>query len=69
MNVVWAVDIIESERGWGQRTDETVEFKTKAKADAFVKKYNSKNNEPVVPDWYMYAAEPRQVIKPLKKGK
>lgn len=54
----YVVQIIESERGWGQRVDETKTFKTLAKAKAFQKKYNAQNNLPYVPDWYMYAAEP-----------
>lgn len=48
--------IIESERGWGQKIDETKEFKTKEEAEKFVTDYNKKyNNKPEVPDWYMYA--------------
>lgn len=69
MNVVWQVELIESELGWGLRIDEVIEFETEAKAKAFVKKFNSRNNEPTVPDWYMYATEPHQVIQKLKKGK
>jgi hypothetical protein len=49
------VVIIESERGWGQRIDEEMEFPTKAEAEAFIAKYNTQNNQPTVPDWYMYA--------------
>ena len=49
------VEIIESERGWGQRLDEVKEFPNRTKAEKFVEKYNSKNNLPQVPDWYMYA--------------
>jgi hypothetical protein len=49
------VEIIESERGWGQKVDSTKEFPSRAKAEAFVKKYNAKNDLPEVPDWYMYA--------------
>lgn len=52
---MYKVYIIESERGWGQRVDETKEFSTKAEADEFIKQYNSKNAETSVPDWYMYA--------------
>lgn len=62
----WRVDIIESERGWGQRVDETREFPTFEEADAFREKYNSKNNKPTVPDWYMYATDPQPVFE--KKG-
>lgn len=55
------VEIIESERGWGQKVDEVKVFKGKTKgqaldkAEKFVKKFNSKNTETEVPDWYMYA--------------
>lgn len=49
------VHIIESERGWGQKIDERMEFDTIKEAEDFVKQYNSRNNEPNVPDWYMYA--------------
>lgn len=49
------VEIIESERGWGQKVDERKYFKTAEDADQFCKEYNAKNNLPTVPDWYMYA--------------
>jgi len=54
----WLVQIIESERGWGQRLDETKEFPTYEKAEAFIKEFNSKNTEDTVPDWYMAATGP-----------
>ena len=47
--------IIESERGWGQRVDETKYFDTKEEAEKFIEDYNKQNNEDKVPDWYMYA--------------
>ena len=56
----WRVDIIESERGWGSKLDETKTFRGKAAAVRFVKKFNAKNNLPYVPDWYMYARDPYQ---------
>lgn len=49
------VFIIESERGWGQRVDETIYFDTTREADEFIRDYNKDNNLPQVPDWYMYA--------------
>jgi len=53
---MFKVEIIESERGWGQKIDEIRVFATREEADAFVKDYNNKyNNEPQVPDWYMVA--------------
>jgi len=58
MKTVWVVKIIESERGWGQRIDEEREFESYENAVQFVKEYNKDNNEPTVPDWYMYAVEP-----------
>ena len=61
MNAKYAVKIIESERGWGQRTDEIKYFDSKKEAEKFVKKYNSSNTEKIVPDWYMKALEPRLV--------
>lgn len=49
------VNIIESERGWGQKVDEVREFKTYEDALAFVDDFNKDNNKDKVPDWYMYA--------------
>lgn len=51
------VEIIESERGWGQKIDEVKEFPTPEEAEAFCREYNRKHNPPreTVPDWYMYA--------------
>ncbi len=57
----WAVDIIESERGWGSKVDETIHFDSKEEAEKYVKDYNTKyNSKSTVPDWYMYAAAPRE---------
>lgn len=53
------VDIIESERGWGQKIDETICFTTAKEADAFVTKYNKQNTGTTVPDWYMVAQRTR----------
>lgn len=58
---MWMVDIIESERNWGQRVDERKEFHDLEKAKKFVKEFNSENKEDTVPDWYMYASEPYEV--------
>lgn len=49
------VEIIESERGWGQSLVDTKDFPTREKAENFCKEYNKDNNKAVVPDWYMYA--------------
>ena len=55
------VDIIESERGWGQKVDATLYFKDKKTANAYVENFNKDNNLPEVPDWYMYATRPKPV--------
>lgn len=57
----WRVDIIESERGWGQKVDDRKFFDSPEEATAFVEDYNKENNLPYVPDWYMYAALPVKV--------
>lgn len=54
------VDIIESERGWGRKIDETIYFDNEVEARDYVKDYNDKYNPPRmpgqgVPDWYMVA--------------
>jgi len=51
----YKVEIIESEAGWGQKTDSVKEFDTEKEADDFVTTYNAPNNKPVTPGWYMYA--------------
>ncbi len=55
----WRVDIIESERGWGSKVDESKRFPTRKLADDFIVKYNTKYNpEGPTPDWYMIATGP-----------
>ena len=51
----YAVYIIESERGWGQRIDEILHFDNEAEARQYVINYNSKNPPGPAPDWYMQA--------------
>ena len=58
MNAKYRVDLIESERGWGQRVDESRYFDTQVEARLFKARFNTKNDLPYVPDWYMYATEP-----------
>jgi hypothetical protein len=49
------VALIESERGWGKKIDDYMVCLSISEAELFIKEYNSKNTEKVVPDWYMYA--------------
>lgn len=58
----YRVDLIESVRGWGSKVDEQKDFDTLTEAKDFVTKFNSVNNEPTVPDWYMYAGTPYEVL-------
>ena len=52
----YRVDIIESERGWGQKIDESIVFDNEADARQYAVDYNRKyNNLDYVPDWYMRA--------------
>lgn len=55
------VPVIESERGWGQKVDYYAYFETIQSANQFIKEYNSQNNLPYVPDWYMYAGEAQPI--------
>jgi len=64
---LWRVDIIESERGWGSKVDESKYFETEDEGKTFVKEYNEKYNPPLkrgesVPDWYMYADGPSLIL-------
>lgn len=50
------VFIVEYERGWGSRVNETKKFSSRKKAGTFANEYNRKyNNKATVPDWYMVA--------------
>lgn len=60
MPKAYRVDIIESERGWGQKVDDTLYFDNEAEARQYAIDYNERHNPPLkpgqgVPDWYMYA--------------
>ncbi len=49
------VTVIESERGWGSKVDDHMVCLSTEDANEFITRFNSKNNFPTVPDWYMYA--------------
>ncbi len=57
----WRTTVIESERGWGQKIDEYRRFESKEEAEKWVNQFNSQNNLPETPDWYMYATSPNYV--------
>jgi hypothetical protein len=59
---MFIVNVIESERGWGQKVDDVKEFDTIEEADEFVKTFNDNQfKEGPVPDIYWMAGEPRWV--------
>lgn len=56
----WTVDIIESERGWGSKVDDTYEWpeEEKVQAETFVMEFNKQNNLPYAPEIYWRAERP-----------
>lgn len=53
--VGFRVDLIEYERGWGSKIDETLYFDNEEEAREYVNKFNARNTATTVPDWYMVA--------------
>jgi hypothetical protein len=63
--VKYTAVITEHEKGWGAKIDEVREFDTERERDDFVREYNSRNNLPYVPDWYMKAEPGKDIIRDL----
>lgn len=57
----YQVKIIESERGWGSKVDEVINFNSLKEANDFVSNYNKQNNKDYVPDIYWRAEKPTLV--------
>lgn len=55
LGTFYKVEIIESERGWGQRIDEIKYFDSEESAKSFCTDFNKDNNASTAPDWYMVA--------------
>ena len=53
--VGYRVDLVEYERGWGSKIDETIYFDNEAEARKYCEDFNAKNYDDEVPDWYMIA--------------
>ena len=53
--VGYRVDLIEYERGWGSKIDETLYFDNEEEARQYCKDFNAKNTAKEAPDWYMIA--------------
>lgn len=61
IEVKYRVDIIESERGWGQKVEDRKYFDELADAEKYVNDFNADNDKDYVPDWYMRANPPVMV--------
>jgi len=53
--IAYRVDVIERERGWGSKIDQTLYFDNEAEARNYVQTFNTRNTATTVPDWYMVA--------------
>lgn len=53
--ILHKVEIIESERGWGQKLEDVKYFDTEQEAKNYCKEFNKDNPTDHVPDWYMIA--------------
>ncbi|MCP4900163.1 MAG: hypothetical protein GY906_24595 [bacterium] len=65
MKKPWKVDVIESERGWGQSLIKTERFHTYEEAEGFMTDFNSSEEtlgQDEVPDYYIKA------LPPVKEG-
>ena len=56
VKVKYIVQMMESERGWGQDYWD-VDFNTRKEAEAYMKKINDQNTSPTAPDYYMQALD------------
>jgi hypothetical protein len=53
--IAYRVDVIERERGWGSKIDQTLYFDNEEEARNYVQTFNSKNTARTAPEWYMVA--------------
>jgi len=53
--IAYRVDIVEHERGWGSKIDETLYFDNEDQARFYAETFNTRNTATTVPDWYMVA--------------
>ena len=61
MGTVYRVDIIESERGWGQKIEDQKFFDNYDEAATYIERYNADLPAGPAPDWYMMARGPYKV--------
>ncbi len=53
--MVVVVEVVEHERGWGQRLIDSIEFVSEEKAQAYINEINSHNTASEAPDTYIEA--------------
>ena len=53
--IAYQVDLVEYERGYGSRLDESLYFDNEEEARNYVQTFNARNTERTAPDWYMVA--------------
>lgn len=53
--IQYVVKIVEYECGWDSKTVEIKYFNCLSEARAFVRRFNTENNEARTPDWFMKA--------------
>lgn len=68
MRKLYQVNIIESERGWGQKVDTTFYFSDEVIAKEFIELYNAANDLLNTPDIYWRADWPSVIEIPDEDG-
>ncbi len=53
--IIYRVDILEFERGYGSKIEDVIYFDNEMEARQYVLDFNAKNILQNVPDWYMCA--------------
>jgi hypothetical protein len=53
--IAYRVDLVEHERGWGSKLDESLYFDNEDEARNYVQTFNARNTAKTAPDWYMVA--------------
>lgn len=63
MKTAIKIPVYEYERGWGSKIDDYMVCLTSEDKDNFIKGFNSDNDKPQVPDWYMIAKDEPSFIE------
>ena len=53
--IAYQVDLVEYERGYGSRLDESLYFDNEEEARNYVQTFNTRNTARTAPEWYMVA--------------